>query len=172
MAGHGGPPLPLPQHCPAAACPTITRAVAPVSSGRAEGIAPSTGEGSRSQKVRVYLQITDAAPHTSDPAGLPVSTPHHEPLWPLLTPPRRDPPTVHTSATLLQISYRSHDAALTQTRGGDPAPPVGRLPREAERGEWRGTYAVCVLGARTPGGAGRPGVMARVCVWDVGDVRG
>ena len=76
--------------------PTITRAVATprfLQAGAQKGSRPAPERGSRSRKVRVHLQIADAAPHTSDPADLPVSTPHHEPLWPLLTPPRRDPPT-------------------------------------------------------------------------------
>ena len=107
VAGHGASVIRIPTNgaTTASASASATALLLPVhnnpcrcdpaspSGGRAEGIAPSTGEGSRSQKVRVHLQIAGAAPHTSDPADLPVSTPHHEPLWPLLTPPRRDPPT-------------------------------------------------------------------------------
>ena len=89
-------------------------------------------------------------------------------------------PTLHGRLHTLSVSpslfsSTDHDDALTQARGGDPPSPVGRLPRDAERGEWRGTYAVCVLGARTSGvqvSGAAYGVMARVCVWGVGDARG
>ena len=35
------------------------------------------------------------------------------------------------------LTRTGHDDVHTQARGSDPAPPVGRLPRGAERGEWR-----------------------------------
>ena len=46
------------------------------------------------------------------------------------------------------------DDAHPQARGGDPAPPVGLLPRGAERGEWREEHMLCVCWVRTQQGVG------------------
>ena len=61
-------------YCPAAACPHNNPCRCD-QAGAQKGSRPAPERGSRSRKVRVHLQIADAAPHTSDPADLPISTP-------------------------------------------------------------------------------------------------
>ena len=78
---------------------------------------------------------------------------------PKLTLPCTDAFTLSVSPPL--FSSTDHDDALTQARGGDSPSPLGRLPRDAERGEWRETLCegrqAAVWGARGGHGSGAAG---------------
>ena len=59
-------------------------------------------------------------------------------IWPRAARPSNSVLLLALHPDLVLFTRTGHDDAHPQTRGGDPPSPVGRMPREAERGEWRG----------------------------------